>query len=177
MDSCCYGRRRCSERTCLVLSIVVAAWDSCCNGTKDLSMPRIGSSYIHKMKKSKKKLKPLKNPHSTHPSTRKGSVWPAALKVSKLTLGCCLCGFLFLLAIFFLAHKIQKHQKTVWKPLKIPSPSILRLGNPHRATAWDSCWRGLGPRFEAHTGCDLDGFPIYLFFFFFHSSEFRSLEF
>lgn len=107
-------------------------------------------------------MKTPKNPHSTHPSTRQGSVWPAARRVwsPHWVVAYAAFSLSFLFSHFFLvAHKIKKTPKKL-ETLKIPSPSSLRLGTPHRATAWDSCRRGLGPRFEAHTGCDLDGFPF-----------------
>lgn len=110
---------------------------------------------------NQKKLKTLKIPHLTHPSTRPVSVWPAAQRIWSSYWVIAYAAFpLFDISFLaFLSHRAQnqKTQKNL-KRLKIPSPSTLRLGNPHRARAWDSSRRGLGPRLEAHTGCDLDGF-------------------
>lgn len=71
-------------------------------------------------------------------------------------MGCCLCGFLFLLRFFIpcicfsLQTKIQKHRKKIESleaPSSPPFDSVICIS----PTAWDSCQRDLGPKFEVHT--------------------------
>ena len=124
------------------LSIVVAAWDSRRYGTR---IEQAGSDIFHiKLKNQKKKFEILKIPHSTHPSIRQSSVWPAAQRVwgglLLMRLSLSIIHLIFPRFFFLIADQNQKHQQKKFENLKIPSPSILRLGNPHRTTAWDSCW-------------------------------------
>ncbi len=114
------------------LSIVVAAWDSCCYGTR---IEQAGSDIFHiKLKNKKKKIENTKNP-ALIPSFNSTRLSLASCPKSlKHTLGCCLCGFLFPWTFLFSSCFSCENQKNTKKKVENPKNSvfaILRFGDSH----------------------------------------------
>lgn len=149
---CYYGQDAGTDK--LDLSIMVAAWDSCCYGSR---IEQAGSDILEeKQQKNWKYLKSRTLP--TFNSTRLSMA--SCAKSLEHTLGCCLCGFhlvfFFLFGIFFsrliillIAHENIKKTEKRLKPLKIPSSPSFDSVTRITSAAWDSCQRGLGPKPEA----------------------------